>query len=189
MSTITNESITPIASADVLSALKPNSLYILLFWHPNPDIRYHWGLYHHAGSREGGWKFDIINPGGVWKLAFPYEDGKPQLGILDPNPREPLGVAVRVGTVGAQEVRRAHEVIRVEDGRLNELNAELRGGISCRVYVMRACERLKAAGLLEYSGWIDCEKEVLRNGDLEESVKRKGVIVVGSTTVKIRCDD
>ena len=189
MSTFTNESITPTASADVLSALKPNSLYILLFWHPNPDIRYHWGLYHHAGSQEGGWKFDVINPGGVWKLAFPYEDGKPQLGILDPDSREPLGVALRVGTVGAQEVRQVHELIRVEDDRLNELNAELQGGISCRVYVMRACERLKAACLLEYSNLADLEKKVLRNGDWNESVKGKGVTVVDSTTVKIRCDD
>ena len=179
----------PTPSNELFSALKPNSVYILLFWHPNPDIRYHWGVYHHAGFREGGWKFDIINPGGVWQIAFPCKDGEPQLNILDQDPGEPLGVAVRVGTVGAKEVKRAHERIKVEDDRLNDLNAELHGGISCRVYVMRACERLKEAGLLDYPDWIGLEKEVLRTGDSNEGTKGQGVIVIDSLVAHLNNDD
>jgi hypothetical protein len=154
-------------------------LYILLYHHPNPDIRYHWGFYDHSNSEEGGWKFDIINPGGVWRLAFPYGDGKPRTDLLDPDLKEPLGVMVQVGSVQGGQRERVHEVIRADDDRLNDLNAELPGAISCKVYVKRACERLKEAGFIEYADWADVEKEVLRNGDANQGEKGKNVIVVG----------
>ena len=178
MSTTTDGISTP--PKDLLSELQLDSLYILLFYHPNPNIRYHWGFYDHLNPEDGGWKFDIINPGGVWRLAFPYGDGKPQNDILDPDTKEPLGVMVRVGRVKAGRRAHIHELIRVEDDQLNELNAVLPGGISCRVYVTRACERLKKAGLIEYEDWADVEKEVLQTGDANEGQKGKKVVVVDS---------
>ena len=183
MSTIASATLTQ--SKDLLSTLQPDSLYILLYYHPNPTIRYHWGFYDHLNSADGGWKFDIINPGGVWRLAFPYGDGKPRTDLLDPDPNEPLGAIMRVGHVKAGSRARVHELIRAEDDQLNELNTQLPGGISCRVYVMRACERLKEAGFIEYVNWADVENEVLQFGDANDVQKGKGVIVVDSKTASI----
>lgn len=167
-------------SEDRLFNLQPDSLYILLYYHPKPDIKYHWGFYDHMDADHGGWKFDIINPGGVWRLAFPYSDGQPHKNILDPDPKEPLGVMLRAGRVAPNNRERVHRIIRAEDDRLNELNAELTGGLSCKVYVKRVCERLKEAHILEYGDWTDLEREVLQTGDDNENEKGQKVVVKDS---------
>lgn len=177
MATTSNHSATLIEPGDMLTTLKPSSLYILLYCHPNPDIKYHWGLYHHCDSTSGGWKFDIINPGGIWKLAFPYGGGTPKADILDPDPIEPLGVAVRIGELHGKD---AHDLIRAEDERLNKINRELDGGVNCRVYVMRACERLKECGWLKYQDWNEIEKDVLGVADANEDARGKHVVLMDS---------
>ena len=169
-----------VPTADLLTTLQPNGLYVLLYHHPDPSIRYHWGFYHHLNVEQGGWNFDIINPGAVWRLAHPYGDGRPQLGLLDTDPREPLGVMVLVGSVKKGDVDRVHEIVREEDERLNQLSKELEGGISCRVYVRRACERLKEAVLLRFGEWKDVQDEVLKLGDENQGLKGREVIVAQS---------
>jgi hypothetical protein len=169
-----------VQSSELLNTLQPNGLYILLYHHPNPSIKYHWGFYHHLNAEQGGWKFDIINPGGIWRLAHTYGDGNLQLGVLDPDVREPLGVMVRVGCMKDVDVKRVHEIVRAEDERLNQLKEELKGGISCRVYVMRACERLREVGLLRFGEWKDVQEEVLKLGDENQEMKGREAAVVDS---------
>ena len=97
---------------------------------------------------------------------------------------------VGIAAVEAKDRERVHYVIRAEDDRLNEIDAELSGGISCKIYVQRACQRLKAVGRLEFSDWEHLEKKVLETGDQHESAK--GIrVTAGDSEVtnldKIKC--
>ena len=178
----------------LLSKLKDNSFYILLYHHTDPGIKYHWGLYHHVNATSGGWKFDITDAGGPWHLAIPYQI-MPQNDVLPhPNPVEPLACVVRIGNVGEETVKNGsypnydffHNLIRLDDDRLNDLNIDLGGKLSCKVYVQRACQRLKQRKLLTFNAWSDVECEVLCLGDRNGAQRKLGAreaIAVDSNAV------
>ena len=167
---------------EIRSALDPGSLYILLYWQRDPAVRFHWGLWHHASSSTGGWKFDIIRPGGVWAPSVSH-DGPPRADVIDPDPTEPLACAVRIATLGTGNVE-AHDLIRAEDDRLNELDAKLNGTLSCRVYVHRACERLQHANVIQLFKWQDMEEEVLAAGNRNEKHRGEGPTIIDSKVTR-----
>lgn len=171
------------APGETFAHMKPNSLYILLYRDHSEQTRFHWGLYHFCNYAQGGWKFDIIRPGGQWRTSIPYTPTPSAKDINDTYEDGPLACTIRIGEISLQSREQIHGLITAEDRRLNELNAELEGTLSCRVYVSRACERLRSNGYVGYSEWQDLERDVLELGERCRGRAGKQPVVIVDSNV------
>ena len=129
-----------------LSDLDPNDLFIHTIYQfvDRPDS-FHWGLYLHENI-QGGWKYHITRMDPGW-----IADHAPSTSAL--STRALIGL-VRVAKIPASQKERVQEII-AEDTQLNQVP-----GMTCRVFVGRACERLKSAGLMTFNTWNDVKQEV-----------------------------
>lgn len=169
------------APGDTFANMKPNSLYILLYGDHNERTRFHWGLYDFCNHMEGGWKFDIIGPNFQWRTSIPYTPSPNAQNIDDTYEDGPLACTIRVGDINHESREQIHGLITAEDDRLRRLNADMKGTLNCRVYVWRACERLRSDGYVGYSKWEDLEREVFELGErCRERAGKQPVVVVDS---------
>lgn len=174
--------------SDTFTNMSPGSLYILLYRDHDPHVRFHWGLYHYLNKIAGGWKFDIIRPTGRWQTSIPYTSAPSPSNFDDTYADGPLACAIRLCHIDSTYVpahRQVHELITAEDSQLNELNATLDGQLSCRVYVQRACERLRLQGYIDYFQWEDVQREVLGIGDQSRGNAGKRPVLVVHSNVAI----
>ena len=146
--------------ATELSALEPGALYIILFYRSTKDNDFHWAFYHHINANDGGLKLHIIGSTGHWDSD--HGSGVTTDALADAR----LVGSVRltnlsVGQEGLEAVRR---IITAEDEKLNEI-VEL----TCRVYIARACERLKAGGFLNFPDWARLQTEVFVFGNMAKA--------------------
>ncbi|KZT11786.1 uncharacterized protein LAESUDRAFT_808765 [Laetiporus sulphureus 93-53] len=125
---------------NMTSSLQPGSLYVLLDLR-SPDLSnttFHWALnLHHANApRASGHKYHIKTLGDGW-----IADHAPLGGVLK---SFLLVCLVRVACdVPAERWRETEALIRLRDGEI-KIND---GGITCRIWVMNALDRLRNAGL------------------------------------------
>lgn len=139
-----------------LKILEPGALYIVLYYREGLDNNFHWGLYHHINPAIGGRKFHIIGRG-LKTLWMPdHVDGT---GILDDTRLMGLMRLTHLGT-SQQVMKAAGDTITLEDDMLEHIS-----GLTCRVYVQRACERLKEGGLIGFPNWTDLQAELFAFGN------------------------
>lgn len=121
-----------------LEDLADNSLYILLFCRadPGPD-NFHWALYLHRNAQSGGTKYHITGSEGRWLVAHETTRSVTRQFLLV--------CLIRVASAAIEQQELADRIIRQEDDTVNQIP-----GITCRIYVRRICERLKAAGLMTF---------------------------------------
>ncbi|MCJ1420122.1 hypothetical protein MMC32_006479 [Xylographa parallela] len=124
-----------------LSHLKPDSLHIVLFsrWPIEPNS-FHWGLYLHQNELSGGKKFHVDGRQGRWKTDHGTTKGALTSSML-------IGL-VRIADVPMNQADTVAKLITAEDAMINEIE-----GFRCRLYVERACERLKAQGHVQFTSW------------------------------------
>lgn len=167
-------------SRETFANMKPNGLYILLYKDLDEDVRFHWALYHFLSREQGGWKFDIIRPQGVWHPSDGYNTTPDTKAIDDAYADGPLTCALRIAYIDGSARDNVHEFITREDDKLEELNSSL-GVLNCRVYVQRACSRLPLPCFVGPDSWNDLQREVLDLGELwRDDAGTRPVVVVDS---------
>ncbi|MCJ1432274.1 hypothetical protein MMC27_001630 [Xylographa pallens] len=124
-----------------LSHLKPDSLHIVLFsrWPIEPNS-FHWGLYLHQNELSGGKKFHVDGRQGRWKTDHGTTKGALTSSML-------IGL-VRIADIPMHQVNTVAKLTTAEDAIINEIE-----GFRCRLYVERACERLKGQGHVQFTSW------------------------------------
>ena len=115
-----------------LSNLQENGLFVILFIN-DPDLSrksFHWGLYHHYSVARGGCVYHIKGSPGSW-----YTDHGVTYGVLK---AFLLIGLVQVAVVPPRMKAYTDQTIRKLDDQVNGF-----GGMTCRVYVLLALERLR----------------------------------------------
>lgn len=138
-----------------LSSLPDNTLWIVLFCRGEPmHNNYHWAFYLHGNADSGGVKLHATSIGSAagW-IADTYSTTAITKEFL-------LVGLVRIADVDPDNRDKVMNVIRQEDGMLNELE-----GFTCRIYIKRACERLKLEKLLQFPDWDTLQSEVFTFGN------------------------
>ena len=163
-----------------LSALEPGALYIILFYRSTNDNDFHWGLYYHINPNDGGWKYHILGSHEHW---FPDHGFGMTTGALASNKLVGLVRVTNLG-VGRDVPEAVRRIITAEDEKLGEIV-----GLTCRIYVARACGRLKAGLYLDFSDWTRLQTEVFEFGnrartDFAEGQGPKPRPVMRSTVAK-----
>ncbi|MCJ1387738.1 hypothetical protein MMC18_000581 [Xylographa bjoerkii] len=153
-----------------LSDLKPNSLHVVLFsrWPIEPNS-FHWGLYLHQNELAGGKKFHVDGRQGRWKIDHGTTKGALTSSML-------VGL-VRIADISVNRAETVAELITAEDALINEIE-----GFRCRLYVERACERLKAQGHVSFASWqvLQQDMEAFGNGyanEAEQNVQPRPIAV------------
>lgn len=116
---------------------------------------------------------------------MPYSPLPSRDGIDDTYGDGPLACAIYLGHVAPDSHGVFHDLITQEDAEPNELNEKLEGKLSCRVYVRRACERLRAQGVVKFTDWEDAEGEVLRVGEWCRDLAGKEPVLIVSMVRKV----
>lgn len=145
----------PVLAITAMSTLEPNALYVVLYLRSEnlADTTFHWGLYLHApGVNRLGVKYHIKSIGSYW-----IADHGPTGGVLK---SFLLVCLVRVAKdIPTSRFSQLDAIMRADDHQLNS------GGFTCRVWVMRALERLKGAGILRCNDLTQLEEEIKRIGN------------------------
>lgn len=138
-----------------LSSLSDNTLWILLFCRGEPrHNNFHWAFYLHRDSSSGGLKYHAKTLGSNhgW-IAENYHTA----GIT----KEFLLVGLfRLADAEPCKQNEIVQIIQEEDDNLNDLE-----GFTCRMYVKRACERLKSKQILDFSSWEALQEETSAFGN------------------------
>ena len=141
-----------------LHDLKDGSIHILIFLRgtdegtrkgPSP---FHWGLYHHWDFPGGGRKYHIKGGTGHWIT----DHGTARDTLIS----FALVGLVHLGNISASNEEVVREIICRDDNKMNHDPS-----ITCRIWIRNCCERLRAAGCVEFSTWADLEAEVFQFGD------------------------
>lgn len=145
------------ATTRPLSDLRPGALYLVLFIRPSglPND-FHWGLYLHKDGERGGTKLHITNLGfcpGNWIADHGVTKGVLKSMAL-------IGL-MRISREDPANERVIADIIRQEDAILNNIPE-----ITCRIWVLRACERLRQAGYMSFPSLEALEREAFAFGNL-----------------------
>lgn len=136
-------------------SLSKNSLYVALYLHGfgTESFKFHWALYFHDETHNGGIKYHIRDIGAGWMPEHGHKGG----------------IAKEAFLVGLIEVARNvledwHAVLdtlaRAGDGVLNATP-----GITCRTWALDVLSRLIDAGLMENCDLGILEQEILGMGE------------------------
>ena len=146
----------------LLSDLTENSLYVVLFNYRDENDTFHWGLYLHEDADKGGWKFHIKNEGTAsWITDHAQTYGVFKSMML-------IGL-MRVADVPPANLTEVQTLIKAEDSMVNT------PGNSCRIYVKKACERLRDGGNMTFQSWQVLEREIMDWGNSEMEPTRLNV--------------
>ena len=137
-----------------LSSLPSNSMYLRITMRPSMQPNdFHWAMYHFCDPDFGGMKYHIHGSTGRWMTDYVVERG-----ILGTNFL--IGL-IRIGSIDYAESKDAvMSSVSQEDQTLNE-----KGGTTCRTWLLRVLERLRAESLLDYDSINDLEREVFAFGN------------------------
>ena len=129
-----------------LSDLADNSIYIMLFALRLGEVKFHWALYVHEDIERGGTIYQAAGSPGNWIMDHGQTFGACERNYL-------IGM-MRIASIQQPNFKELAEIITVEDSKWPEIK-----DFSCRVYVKRACERLKSQGYITFESWAELQKE------------------------------
>ncbi|KAI9727694.1 MAG: hypothetical protein M1828_005922 [Chrysothrix sp. TS-e1954] len=153
-----------------LSNLTPNSLYILLTVESLDERdKFHWAIYLHLDESIGGDKYHIRNLGGHWITDHSRTRSIAKTNFL-------VGL-VCIASVSQKDVEQIESIITAEEGVLNQTP-----GLTCRMYCLRACERLAKGAMIAYTSLSSLEREILdfgnlHNADAEQNLHPRPIMV------------
>ncbi|TFY81418.1 hypothetical protein EWM64_g2592 [Hericium alpestre] len=133
-------------------ALETGSLYIVLTLRSDrpDDDTFHWALYFHkpTASHPGGLKYHITNLNSDrWLVAHAPESAVQKTFLLV--------CLVRIAEgIPAERWAEVDWLVRAKDGKLDE------EGLTCRVWLSQAIERLRKAGLVRYPSVGELEERI-----------------------------
>ena len=129
-----------------LSDLKDNSLYLMLYVLKLGEIKFHWGLYLHKDIEHGGTKYHAVGSPGKWMMDHGRTFGACSSRAL-------IGM-MRIASIPPAKFGELDKIITEEDSKWPEIP-----NFTCRVYVSRACERLKSMGYISFETWTELQEE------------------------------
>lgn len=159
---------TPGGKPAALSALIPNSLYIGLTARPSDVGTFHWFFYHHLSAEEGGWKMHITNLGSGGKTWMSeYTKTRSITGTMFlvclievvSAERQTMHVSMDEKDDQDDAGRKSTlmSIVQDDDAVLNEVE-----GLTCRVWIGRACKRLQRRGCIDFGDWDKSEEQMIR---------------------------
>ena len=136
------------ADARPLDQLLDYTLYICIFEQDvSTPSSFHWGMYLHQNPNKGGTAFDAKGSPGRWMAVQKATRGATGSQLL-------VGL-VRIANIDPDKLDKVKQIITEEDSMVNEIK-----DFRCRMYVERACQRLKDKGLMNFESWAVLLKEL-----------------------------
>lgn len=155
-----------------LDDLQLGSLYLALFTRPHVPGTFHWALYYYTDPQKGGWKMHVINmgsTGNTWTAGHTFTAGIfKELSLVG---------LMHVASPGLSPMEELLRSLREDDDNLNQVE-----GLTCRVWIARACERLRAKDFMRFPEWDVLEKEAIAWGlsqweDCDRNVQPRSLVV------------